>query len=450
MECRTFYAPVGLHCNVPKLSPAELMDLGVIGAFRLAETDKMSPGAIAIVNGLEGGLAIREGEDYAMLAVLSGSGHFGDLIETGVEVQDYKFNRFVDLLVSPKEIEMLVSKDFVEWIEPKYPASLDDEVAATINGAEWVSTPSNMAGNGGALSGDGVIVAVMDSGLDNAAECDGVAHCNSVNSGINADFSGRIRGVVSYAGSTCATKGGCGPDDNNGHGTHVAGSVLGDGSNSPVGWDNSGMAPGAQLFMQSVGWKSTDGSLAPPSYGDGFEEAYNAGARVHTNSWGTPPDCATEGDLNSGLWCLQLYSATTESLDTAAHQYQDLTVLFSMGNDGRDCVGSSFATDESDPDGDGTHQFPAHPYCAAGKNGEINLGVLNQQASAKNIISVGASESQRQGTGLPVFESYYAGVFYASPILNEYDSDDPDGVWGNSNRGPTSDGRTKPLSLIHI
>ena len=444
MECRTFYAPVGLHCNVPKLSPAELMDLGVIGAFRLAETDKMSPGAIAIANGLESGLAIREGEDYAMLAVLSGSGHFGDLIETGVEVQDYKFNRFVDLLVSPKEIEMLVSKDFVEWIEPKYPASLDDEVAATINGAEWVSTPSNMAGNGGALSGDGVIVAVMDSGLDNAAECDGVSHCNSVNSGINADFSGRIRGVVSYAGSTCATKGGCGPDDNNGHGTHVAGSVLGDGSNSPVGWDNSGMAPGAQLFMQSVGWKSTDGSLAPPSYGDGFEEAYNAGARVHTNSWGTPPDCATEGDLNSGLWCLQLYSATTESLDTAAHQYQDLTVLFSMGNDGRDCVGSSFATDESDPDGDGTHQFPAHPYCAAGKNGEINLGVLNQQASAKNIISVGASESQRQGTGLPVFESYYAGVFYASPILNEYDSDDPDGVWGNSNRGPTSDGRTKP------
>ncbi|MGB1461289.1 MAG: S8 family serine peptidase [Candidatus Thalassarchaeaceae archaeon] len=444
MECRTFYAPVGLHCNVPKLSPAELMDLGVIGAFRLAGTDKMSPGAIAIANGLEGGLAIREGDDYAMLAVLSGSGHFEDLIETGVEVQDYKFNRFVDLLVSPKEIEMLVSKDFVEWIEPKYPASLDNEVAATINGAEWVSTPSNMAGNGGALSGDGVIVAVMDSGLDNAAECNGISHCNSVNSGINADFSGRIRGVVSYAGSTCATKGGCGPDDNNGHGTHVAGSVLGDGSNSPVGWDNAGMAPGAQLFMQSVGWKSTDSALAPPSYGDGFQEAYNAGARVHTNSWGTPPDCATEGNLNSGLWCLQLYSATTESLDTAAHQYQDLTILFSMGNDGRDCVGSSFATDESDPDGDGTHQFPAHPYCASGKNGEINLGILNQQASAKNIISVGASETQRQGTGLNVFDTYYGGAFYGAPILNEYDSDDPDGVWGRSNRGPTSDGRIKP------
>ena len=294
VECRAFYAPQGLHCYVPKLTPAMLMEEGVIGAFRLSESDKLSVAAIRIVQGFSYKNAIMEGDDYEVNVVLPSSGHFSDILETGLEIRSYEFGRFVKLVASPKEIEMLASQDYVEWVEPSFAPSFDDEVAATSNGAQWVSIPSNMADYGGALTGDGIIVAVMDSGLDTAVECSGIASCTSANSGINQDFHGRIVGVQSYDSECLAgAKPNCGPDDYNGHGTHVAGSVLGDGSNSPGTTPNtggSGMAPGAFLFMQSVGYGSTDGSLDTPDFSVGFQDAYDAGARVQTNSWGSGPD----------------------------------------------------------------------------------------------------------------------------------------------------------------
>jgi len=467
VECRAFYAPQGLHCYVPKLTPAMLMEEGVIGAFRLAESDKLSLGAIRIIQGFGNENAIMEGDDYEVNVVLPSSRHFSDILETGLEIRSYEFGRFVKLMAGPKEIEMLASQDYVEWVEPRYAPSLDDEVAATLNGAQWVSTPSYMADYGGALTGDGVIVAVMDSGLDTAVECSGLSSCTSANSGINQDFYGRIVGVQSY-NSVCLASGGtnCGPDDYNGHGTHVAGSVLGDGSNSPGADDagGSGMAPGALLFMQSIGWGSTDGSLDTPDFSDGLQDAYDAGARIQSNSWGTGPDCVSwsmEGTVSSGLGCLQQYNADTEALDAGAHLYQDLTLLFSMGNDGRDCFYTSFATDEPYPrTGYPSPHFSSHPYCPGGKDGEVNTGSLNAQASAKNIIAVGASENERANTGLSVFDSYYSctgktwapgdiiswtcGVYFGSPIQNDPQADDPEGMWAHSNRGPAADGRTKP------
>ena len=148
-------------------------------------------------------------------------------------------------------------------------------------------------GSGGSLTGDGVIVGVMDSGLDSAVECYGISSCTTLNSGIHSDFSGRIAGVVNYGSTNCDSYSGFGksnpctwqwwedetlittiddtntPSDYQGHGTHVAGSVLGDGGNSPDGADNSGMAPEAHLFMQSVGWgcryTDADGNNKPES-----------------------------------------------------------------------------------------------------------------------------------------------------------------------------------------
>ena len=98
----------------------------------------------------------------------------------------------------------LINLDFVEWVEPKYPVHLDNEAAAEIIGVDWVGESTNMAPFGGALTGSGVIVGVMDSGLDTAVECFSLSQCNSLNSGIHADFVGRIVGVKSY---TCNTHG---------------------------------------------------------------------------------------------------------------------------------------------------------------------------------------------------------------------------------------------------
>ena len=76
-------------------------------------------------------------------------------------------------------------------------------------------------------------------------------------------------------------------DDPDGHGTHVCGSVLGDGNSPSMGGVIQGTAPKARLVMQSL--LDTGGGLGgiPDDLHDLFEPPYyNDKARVHTNSWG--------------------------------------------------------------------------------------------------------------------------------------------------------------------
>ncbi|HIH66829.1 MAG TPA: S8 family serine peptidase, partial [Candidatus Thalassarchaeaceae archaeon] len=319
LECRTFYSPQGFHCKVPKIAPMELYDIGVMGAFRLDSADKLAPDVIPLVEGMDSG-AIMQGDRYVINVVLSGSNEIENLIQTGVELIDYRIDRVAEVVVDEKGLAGLINLDFVEWVEPKYPVHLDNEAAAEIIGVDWVGESTNMAPFGGALTGSGVIVGVMDSGLDTAVECFSLSHCNSVNSGIHADFVGRIVGVKSYTCNTCTD----GPQDPNGHGTHVIGSVLGDGTNSPTGTDNSGMAPGAHLFMQAVlavGGTCNGSSLCQPSYNAFFTEAYDEGARVHTNSWGSGPststNCAQSGSSSGS--CLAYYSSASYEIDAEAN-----------------------------------------------------------------------------------------------------------------------------------
>ena len=434
IECVTFFSPQGFHCNVPKLTPLELSEHGVIGAFRLHSADKIAPDTIAVFDGNPNGAEMQDGR-YLMNIVLSGPGQIGSLISSGVELVDFRSDRIAEVIVDQKSLEVLVGLDFVEWVEPKYQANLDNEAAAGIIDVDWVSDASNMVTFGGALSGEGVIVGIMDSGLDNVNECSSIPNCNGANSGIHADFAGRIAGVVSY---TC---GGCtdGPEDQNGHGTHVAGSVLGDGSNSPDGSDNSGMAPDAHLFMQSV---LCGTSLCNPAYEVFFQEAYDAGARVHTNSWGSGPSPSTSCEDWTGVSgsCLAYYSTAALEIDTEANALTDLTVLFAMGNDAMDCTYNSI--DQAS--------------CYGGKDGEINLGAMNRQATAKNILSVGASENYRDTLSLHALpyrnfcsfagcpEPHSDEKWGTSPISLDGASDDPEGMAAFSNRGPTNDGRIKP------
>jgi hypothetical protein len=73
-------------------------------------------------------------------------------------------------------------------------------------------------------------------------------------------------------------------DDPVGHGTHVAGSVLGDGSASSGQY--KGIAPKASLFFQSLLDSNGDLGGLPLDLNDLFLEAYQGGARIHNNSWG--------------------------------------------------------------------------------------------------------------------------------------------------------------------
>ena len=76
-------------------------------------------------------------------------------------------------------------------------------------------------------------MAIADSGLDKGVN-DDIIH---------KDFRGRILKIYALGNPED-------PRDFNGHGTHVAGSVLGDGSSS--NGKITGMAPAAKLIFQSI------------------------------------------------------------------------------------------------------------------------------------------------------------------------------------------------------
>jgi uncharacterized repeat protein (TIGR01451 family) len=269
------------------------------------------------------------------------------------------------------------------------PAPVND-VAAGLTGVSAVRSALG-------LTGTGQTIAVADTGLDTGSLAT-----------MHPDFAGRI---VAHFGYGRAMDGspdiGADPgqdypwNDPNGHGTHVAGSVLGDGTQSAGAI--TGMAPDASLVMQSLyaaSWSTVGGAAVGPT--QMLNDAYSQGARIQTNSWGG--DCGTSCP----------YTARAASYDDYLFDHPDLLVLFAAGNSGADANG----------------------------NGVIDASSLGDPATAKNVLTVGASESVR-----PTFASctWFACFDYASsPLGPDGAADDANGLAAFSSRGPTVDGRIKP------
>ena len=153
------------------------------------------------------------------------------------------------------------------------------------------------------LDGNNQTVAVADSGLDDD----------------HGDFGNRVVGNydVINDGSTA--------DKWSGHGTHVSCTVLGDGSRGGY----AGVAPEADLYFQAMENDNT-GNFQSPSLNGLLNSAYNAGARTHTNSWGS-----------GGNNIYGEYTSESQDVDDRANYYdryyngaEGLTILFAAGNDG--------------------------------------------------------------------------------------------------------------------
>jgi subtilisin-like proprotein convertase family protein len=142
-----------------------------------------------------------------------------------------------------------------------------------------------------------------------------------------------IPGASAYDGNTT-----CGTSAEWWHGTHVVASVLGDNFatlSTPTsgGHDTGdGMAPNAKVNFQDVGNETTgclDG-LATDNYLI-FQQAWNAGSRIHSNSWG--------GDTAG------VYTADCELVDRFTWDHEDFSLFFASGNagSGAQTVGSPAA-----------------------------------------------------------------------------------------------------------
>ena len=278
----------------------------------------------------------------------------------------------------------------VQWIEPKLQPRLFNDQAARTNMMNVSNVWKSLSSGGLGLTGSGQIVAVADTGCDKGSTSD-----------IHADFAGRV--VAGYGWTNGAYKSSASWADLDAHGTHVAGSVLGSGAKSSGQF--KGMAYEAQLVMQGC-WEDLGG--LPDDVQDLFKQAYNAGARIHSDSWGF-------GTNYAGRYVYDAVDA-----DGYMWTNQNFLALFAAGNDGID----------------------------KNSDGIIDAGSVTPPSTAKNCICVGAAENWRANGGYSrsKWGSAWPSDYPADPIKTDYisETDTPQGLAAFSSRGPTQDGRFKP------
>lgn len=237
------------------------------------------------------------------------------------------------------------------------------------------------------LTGRGQVVAMADTGLDSGDA-----------STLHPDFAGAVTKGFSYG------LGASNWADPMGHGTHVAGSVMGRGAAS-----NGALRGGAYeagMIPQGMWSPIIDNLTVPPRLNRLFEAAYAEGARLHTNSWGNP---------NS----LGVYDAMAAQVDDFMWKNPDMLVIFAAGNSGTD----------------------------ADKDGRIDPGSVSSPGTSKNSLTVGASENETTLGGIQVPISSLRPAkdnWGAEPIFSSKVSDNGRGIAMFSSRGPTKDGRIKP------
>jgi Subtilase family/Bacterial Ig domain len=274
----------------------------------------------------------------------------------------------------------------VVWIEPWSEPVLHDEkqgliLAGKLTGSEQPSSYISWLQSKGIASSPDFGIDIADTGIDQGILDPAVLHKDFLNA------SGLAR--VSYARFMGQFDGeGVIPQDYPGHGTINASIAGGYGVNSAFPWADSdgykfgvGIHPYARLGVTQI----FAPSYTNPSFTEMVNRMYGDGARVSNNSWGTYNNTYTAD--------CQTYDSLVRDAQSDVQGNQEITIVFSSGNKGP-------------------------------------RGNLTSPGSAKNTITVGASENLRSGVDGCGIDSTGA--------------DDVNSLINFSSGGPTTDGRTKP------
>jgi len=414
IECWTFAPPSAFHCELNGHTPSQLERLEVEGMIQMPEFTKLHSAVMPSLKGEMDSYLIAEGIGIFNV-VLSGE-ELPEYIGLRGDIEVLSHNdRWAQVEARTSGVEWLVSQSEVEWIEPTFEFITANDEAADIISAKVLWDATQMAGvnpSWNALDGTGIVVAVADTGLDNGIN----------NTNMHPDFRDHIQGIHAYGVPSSmqtyvnAPYNDGASDLDSGHGTHVAGSVLGDGTQSSG--SIKGMAPEAQLYMQAtevyVDWTTyaentygvTDGySLQgiPTDLNTLFNDAAYNNTHIHTNSWGS----VAAGE----------YTASSMQADYSARNHSEMLILFAAGNEGED----------TDNTGDG----------------EVDLNSLMSPASAKNVLTVGASENDRTSF-TATYGAWWGSTYSKNPISSDKIADDSEGMAAFSSRGPAEDDRIKP------
>lgn len=239
----------------------------------------------------------------------------------------------------------------------------------------WPNAPANAA-----LTGNGEIVAVADSGLDDA----------------HPALQGRVAKTIARGRPADAS-------DPHGHGTHVAATIAA--GTGP----QRGVAPGATLVFQSV----MDGSGLltglPVELDELLEEAYDEGARIHNDSWGA--------DLAAS------YTLSSLEVDRFVHAHKDMLVVVAAGNAGVGATGAGNAR------------------LGFVEWGSLGAPATSKNAL---VVGASRSDRTTGGLSTLTYGQVWASDFPDPPIAQANVSGDPECLAGFSSRGPCNDRRIKP------
>jgi serine protease AprX len=317
------------------------------------------------------------------------------------------------VVANRRQLDALARINAVAWVENLMFREKHNEYGA------GVILGANVANTAG-YDGSSQIVAVADTGI-------GGGTASSAHTGIPAS---RIVDIFDWPGVSAKGCYNVSPDGSvdvdSGHGTHTAVSVLGGGDTSGVG---KGTAPAAKLVFQSTeDYARFRGLCAvnpngyyllglPDDLKDLLQQAYDAGALIHSDSWGS--DAA--GD----------YTVDSAQVDDFMWLNQDFLMTTSAGNAGVD----------------------------ASRDGYVDQDSMGSPATAKNTLTVGASENDRGGdlscdTGLSngcggqnnifTYGEAWPDDYPKLPLSGDPSAGNAEQMAAFSSRGPTDDGRIKP------
>lgn len=245
-----------------------------------------------------------------------------------------------------------------------------------------------------ALDGGGEIVAVIDTGIS-----------TGVVDTFHKELLPALYGMT--VEPSIKSSGNLTPEDTDegSHGTHVAGCVVAQGI-----WNTKirGSAPGAALYFQRILY---GGKLyISPDIASHFERSQAVGARIVNCSWGTES------------YFLPTYDTYSLSIDTYVWNNPEMLICVAVGNAGVD----------------------------ADQDNVIDLqSIYSSLPYAKNVLAVGAQESNRPGisntnSALYKSESQPGNVIANDKIAAPCDRLHP-GMLAISSRGPLTDGRISPM-----
>lgn len=272
----------------------------------------IAAGGVGVVGAIDDSLDTDSDVLQEVIVVFESSGDVERLLDLNLEDELYQFETVpfgyttltgdqIQMVASWPEVNRVAANEALEWENDD---AREDTRAIDVQAGDGLDVP---------YTGENVHVAVMDTGID----------------ALHPDLEDNVEGHWQWVGDpltdpqgTIWLAAGDTNTDDNGHGTHCAGSIAGDGTQSDG--EFGGMAPDASITAYSTNLSLTI-VKAVAAYDHMMELQATGDHEIHiaSNSWGAGPGEFDPYDpFNVAAWM--------------AHEMGILTT-FSAGNDGEEC-----------------------------------------------------------------------------------------------------------------